>query len=76
MNGGGGSSFKIFTWGRTSGPSKAIFIGEIMVDTLFFHTTGEPISSNVSGCLGKPLTPCVPKIDVVTKRKMEAEIMK
>ena len=75
-NGGGGSSFKKLTEGKSKGPIKTILIGDRIVDTVLFQATGESIRRSESGGLGKPLGPVDPKSEVVIKRKINPETMK
>ena len=58
------------------GPIKTILIGDIIVDTVFFHGSGDAVPRRESGCLGKPRGPVDPKSEVVIKRKANPEIMK
>lgn len=48
-NGGGGSSFKKFTWGNNKGPIKTIFMGDMMMDTVLFQAIGESSPRRESG---------------------------
>ena len=57
------------------GPIKIILIGDIIVDTAFFHAIGDAVPRKESGCLGKPRGPIDPKSDVVMKRKANPEMM-
>lgn len=75
-NGGGGSSFKKFTWGNNKGPIKTIFMGDMMADTVLFHAMGESSPKRESGGCGKPPNPPDPKSEVVIKRKTNPQIMK
>ncbi len=52
------------------------FIGEIIVDAVFFHASGDAVVSKVSGDLGKPRGPVDPKSEVVTARKAKPQRMK
>ncbi|MDO8619406.1 MAG: hypothetical protein Q7R49_05705, partial [Candidatus Daviesbacteria bacterium] len=58
------------------GPIKTIFIGNIIVDTVFFQAIGDAVSRKESGCLGKPRGPVDPKSEVVIKIKANPEMMK
>ena len=58
------------------GPIKTIFIGNIIVDTVFFHTIGDAVPSKESGCLGKPRGPVDHKSEVVMNIKTNPEMMK
>ena len=75
INGGGGSSRKKSVESNT-GPIKTIFIGTIIVDTVFFHAIGDAVRRKESGCLGKPRGPVDPNSEVVIKRKTNPEMMK
>jgi hypothetical protein len=55
----------MLTEGKSKGPIKTIFTGTKIVDTVFFQGTGELVNKNVSGYLGKPLTPAEPSSEVV-----------
>ena len=76
INGGGGSSFKKLTEGRSRGPIKTILMGNITVDTVLFQVIGDSSNSKESGGLGKPRGPVDPKREVVVKRKANPEMMK
>lgn len=75
INGGGGSSRKKFLESNR-GPIKTTFIGNIIVDAVFFHGFGEAVPRKESGCLGKPRGPVDPKNEVVIKRNANPEMMK
>jgi hypothetical protein len=74
-NGGGGSSCKKLSKGRR-GAIKTILMGNIIVDTVFFHSTCEFVPNKESGYFGKPRTPVDPKSEVVINIKEKAEIRK
>ncbi len=76
INGGGGSSFKKLMPDSNKGPIKTIFIGKIIVDTVFFQTIGDAVPRKESGCFGKPRGPVDPKSEVLIKRKENPEMMK
>ncbi len=75
INGGGGSSRKKSAESN-KGPIKTIFIGNIIVDAVFFQAIGDAVSRKESGCLGKPRGPVDPKKVVAIKRKINPEIWK
>src|SRR3990167_3333104 len=75
INGGGGSSRKKSVESN-KGPIKTIFIGNIIVDTAFFHGFGDAVPRKESGCLGTPRGPVDPKSEVVIKRKTNPEMRK
>ena len=51
-------------------------MGNIIVDTAFFHGSGDAVPRKESGCLGKPRGPVEPKSEVVIERKANPKIMK
>jgi hypothetical protein len=57
------------------GPIKTILIGDIIVETVFFHATGDAVPKKVSGCLGNPRRPVEPKSEVVINIKANPEMM-
>ena len=73
--GGGGSSFKKLIPDSNKGPIKTIFIGDIILDTVFFHGFGDVVPRKESGCLGKPRRLVDPKSVVVIKRKANPEMI-
>src|SRR3990167_4159098 len=75
MNGGGGSSRKKSVESN-KGPIKTIFIGNIIVDTVFFQCLGDAVRRKESGCLGKPRGPVDPKSVVVINIKANPEMRK
>ena len=48
----------------------------MIVDAVFFQTTGDAVPRKESGCLGKPRGPVDPKSEVVIKRKTNPEMRK
>lgn len=78
MNGGGGSSFKKLTLGKSKGPIRTILTGKMIVAAALFHATCEslPVLRTESGALGKPRGPVEPKSEVLTKRKANPQMMK
>ena len=73
MNGGGGSSRKKLVESN-KGPIKTIFIGRIIVDTVFFHATGDAVPKKESGCFGKLRGPVDPRSEVVINIKANPEM--
>jgi hypothetical protein len=66
----------MLTEGKSKGPIKTIFTGTKIVDTVFFQGTGELVNKNVSGYLGKPLTPAEPSSEVVININTNPQTMK
>lgn len=75
INGGGGSSRKKSVE-NNKGPVTTAFIGNIMVDTVFFHAIGDAVPRRGSGYFGKPRGPVDPKSEVVINIKTNPEIIK
>lgn len=78
INGGGGSSCRMYSMRGETGPIKTILIGNITVDTALFHSIGEspPVLRTESGSWGKPRGPVVPKSEVEMNRKANPETRK
>ncbi len=78
INGGGGSSCRKLIPGNAIGPIKTILIGNMILDIVLFQAIGEspPVRRTESGAWGNPLTPVVPKREVVINIKANPQIMK